>query len=47
MGVGSEVYGAVMNGRQGLGIELQLSYYKEATRNVDLLFSVNNRRENA
>lgn len=34
MGVGSEVYGAVLNGRRGLGIELKTSYYKQALRNV-------------
>ena len=34
MGVGSEVYGAVLNGRKGVGIELKPSYYKQAVRNV-------------
>lgn len=34
MGVGSEVYGAVINGRKGIGIELKESYYKQAMRNV-------------
>lgn len=34
MGVGSEVYGAVLNGRIGLGIELKASYYKQAVRNL-------------
>lgn len=34
MGVGSEVYGAVLNGRKALGIELKTSYYKQAVRNV-------------
>ena len=34
MGVGSEVYGAVLNGRIGLGIELKASYYKQAERNL-------------
>lgn len=34
MGVGSEVYGAVFNGRRGLGVELKASYYKQAIRNV-------------
>jgi len=33
MGVGSEVYGAVINGRKGLGIELKPSYYKQAVKN--------------
>jgi DNA modification methylase len=34
MGVGSEVYGAVMNGRKGIGAELKGSYYKQAQRNL-------------
>lgn len=34
MGVGSEVYGAVLNGRMGVGIELKTSYYRQAVRNV-------------
>lgn len=33
-GVGSEVYGAVLNGRRGLGIELKTSYYNQALKNV-------------
>lgn len=36
MGVGSEVYGALINGRRGVGIELKPSYYKQAVRNVQL-----------
>jgi len=34
MGVGSEVYGAVLNGRRGIGIELKESYYRQAVRNL-------------
>jgi hypothetical protein len=34
MGVGSEVYGAVLNGRFGIGAELKPSYYRQAVRNV-------------
>lgn len=34
MGVGSEVYGAVMNGRLGLGIELKPTYYRQAVKNL-------------
>ena len=34
MGVGSEVYGAVMNGRKGIGIELKPSYYRQAVKNM-------------
>ena len=33
MGVGSEVYGAIINGRKGLGIELKPSYYRQAVKN--------------
>lgn len=49
MGVGSEVYGAVINGRKGIGVELKSSYYKQAIKNLadaknesdqDLLFEV-------
>jgi len=32
MGIGSEVYVAVKNGRKGIGIELKTSYYKQAVR---------------
>jgi hypothetical protein len=34
LGVGSEIYVAVKNGRKGVGIELKESYYKQAVRNV-------------
>lgn len=34
MGVGSEVYGAIMNNRKGLGIELKSSYYQQAVKNL-------------
>ena len=37
MGVGSEVYGAVRNGRRGIGIELKPSYYRQAVKNLDSL----------
>lgn len=35
MGVGSEVVGALMNGRRGLGIELKPSYYRQAVKNIE------------
>lgn len=35
MGVGSEVYGAVLSGRRGLGVELKSSYFKQAVKNVE------------
>jgi DNA modification methylase len=34
MGVGSEVYASVMQGRRGIGVELKPSYYRQAVRNV-------------
>jgi len=34
MGVGSECYGAVMNGRKAIGVELKPSYYRQAVRNM-------------
>ena len=33
MGVGSEVYGAVINGRRAIGAELKASYYRQAVKN--------------
>ena len=35
MGVGSEVYGAVKNGRRGIGVELKATYYRQAIQNLD------------
>lgn len=35
MGIGSEVYGAVLNGRKGVGIELKQSYYHQAIANMN------------
>lgn len=34
MGVGSEVYGAVLQGRKGVGIELKDTYFRQAIKNV-------------
>jgi len=34
MGVGSEVYGAVINDRKGVGVELKSSYFKQAKANI-------------
>ncbi len=34
MGVGSEVCGAVLNGRKGVGIELKPTYFRQAQQNV-------------
>lgn len=34
MGIGSEVYGAVLNGRKAIGVELKKSYYNYAVRNL-------------
>lgn len=35
MGVGSEVYGAVINQRLGIGCELKPSYYRQAVKNLE------------
>lgn len=35
MGVGSEVYGAIINGRRGVGAELKPSYFRQAVKNVE------------
>lgn len=34
MGVGSEVYCAVRQGRKGIGVELKASYYRQSVANV-------------
>ena len=34
MGVGSEVYSAVSNGRKAIGVELKESYFKQAKLNL-------------
>jgi DNA modification methylase len=34
MGVGSECYGAVINGRKAIGAELKTSYFKQAEKNL-------------
>ena len=34
MGVGSEVFGAISNGRRALGIELKKTYFEQAKKNV-------------
>jgi DNA modification methylase len=34
MGVGSEVYAAIVNDRKGIGIELKPSYYRQSLKNV-------------
>jgi len=34
MGVGSEVYGSILNGRRGIGAELKASYFKQAKLNL-------------
>jgi DNA modification methylase len=36
MGVGSEVYGAVIAKRKGIGVELKTSYYRQAIKNLEM-----------
>lgn len=40
MGVGSEVYGAVKQGRKGIGAELKTSYYNQAVKNLETVDEV-------
>lgn len=40
MGVGSEVYVAVLNSRKGVGIELKPSYYAQAVRNLESIQNI-------
>lgn len=47
MGVGSEVYGAVLLGRRGIGIELKPAYYRQATRNVPMALEAAGQEEEA
>lgn len=35
MGVGSEVFGSVINGRRAIGVELKESYYRQAVKNLE------------
>jgi hypothetical protein len=35
MGVGSEAYGAVLNGRKAIGVELKPAYYRQAMKNME------------
>jgi len=45
MGVGSETYGAVINNRKAIGIELKQSYYKQAVRNMENAINHSNTAE--
>jgi DNA modification methylase len=40
MGIGSEVYGAVINGRRGVGIELKPAYFRQAVQNLESIGEV-------
>jgi DNA modification methylase len=35
LGVGSEAYGAILNGRKAIGIELKKAYYDQAVKNCE------------
>lgn len=45
MGIGSEAYGAVINGRKAVGIELKPEYYRQAVRNMELAANYNEAEE--
>jgi DNA modification methylase len=38
MGVGSEVYAAIINNRNGIGVELKPSYYNQTIKNCEDAF---------
>lgn len=38
MGVGSEVYGSLVNDRKAIGIELKESYYRQALKNIESVY---------
>lgn len=40
MGVGSEVYGAVVNQRKAIGIELKQTYYRQAVKNMEFALNI-------
>lgn len=46
MGVGSEVYGAIINNRKAIGIELKPTYYKQSIQNVQSAFDKINEQLN-
>jgi DNA modification methylase len=37
MGVGSECYGAILNDRKAIGIELKESYFRQSIRNLETI----------
>ena len=41
MGVGSEVYGAIKTNRKAIGIELKVSYFKQAVKNIESALETN------
>jgi len=45
MGVGSEVYGAVLKGRKAVGIELKPSYFRQAVKNLKQAVAVAEEQE--
>jgi hypothetical protein len=45
MGVGSEVFSAVRNGRKGIGIELKPSYFRQAVKNMEAAVNGNTDRD--
>lgn len=46
MGVGSEVYGAVTEGRKGIGVELKESYFRQAKKNLEIAVTTGFRSKN-
>ena len=46
LGIGSEVYGSVANGRKAIGIELKETYYRQAVENLKQLAEADNPEDN-
>lgn len=47
MGVGSEVYSALINGRRGVGMELKTAYYRQALTNIEYALGKTNIEQTA
>lgn len=45
LGVGSEAYGAVVNKRRALGVELKPAYYRQAVKNLEAAVNIDRKRQ--
>jgi DNA modification methylase len=44
-GVGSEAYGAIINGRNAIGVELKQSYFNQAVKNIEAALKIEPREQ--